>query len=107
MRFLKKQMNTGYFENLIREYLLDNEHGVIVTIETGARDVQRVWTRNLHDKLQAYKAGLSKEEIAESSRAYEGIGNISVRSHPMRKTLATIPVSEARGIFQQRDRTDL
>ena len=62
--FLKKQMNTGYFENLIREYLLDNKHGVIVTLKPERGRTARM-DKELHDKLQAYKAGLSKEEIAE------------------------------------------
>ena len=30
--FLKEQISTGYFENLIQTYLLDNQHGALVTI---------------------------------------------------------------------------
>ncbi len=60
--FLKKQMNTGYFENLIREYLLDNEHGVIVTLKPERGRTARM-DKELHDKLQAYKAVSAKKRL--------------------------------------------
>ncbi|MDO4312836.1 MAG: insulinase family protein [Eubacteriales bacterium] len=60
--FLKQQMNTDYFENLIRKYLLDNQHGVIVTLKPEKGRTARM-DRELHDKLQAYKNSLSKKEI--------------------------------------------
>ncbi len=59
---LKRRIEEGYFEELIRKYLLDNEHGCIVTLVpekglTAKRD------KALADKLQAYKETLSEEEI--------------------------------------------
>ena len=65
-----------------------------------------VWTRNLHDKLQAYKAGLSKEEIAELVDAYEGTGNISVRAIRRRKSWRRFLLLKREDI-SRRDRTDL
>lgn len=61
-RFLKQQVGTGYFENLILEYLLDNPHASVVIIEpekglNARRDAE------LEKKLETYKAGLNGEEI--------------------------------------------
>ena len=60
--YLRKQLDTDYFEQLIQKYLLDNTHVSYVRIVpevglTGKRE------QALKEKLQAYKATLSKEEI--------------------------------------------
>lgn len=62
--FLKSQVDTGYFENLIREYLLDNTHGSIVIIRP-ERGRTAMMDRALAEKLKAYKDSLSAEQIAE------------------------------------------
>ncbi len=59
---LKKKIEEGYFEELIRNYLLCNEHGSIVILKpekglTAKRDKQ------LAEKLKAYKETLSAEEV--------------------------------------------
>ena len=97
--FLKKQMNTGYFENLIREYLLDNEHGVIVTLKPERGRTARM-DKELHDKLQAYKAGLSKEEIAELVERTKALE--IYQSEPSdAEALATIPVLKREDISRE------
>ncbi len=60
--FLKKQVKNGYFENLIQTYLLDNTHGTIVVVKPEKGRTQRL-DKALEEKLAAYKASLSKEEI--------------------------------------------
>ena len=60
--FLKEQVETGYFEELIQEYLLDNTHGSIVIIKPERGRTARM-DKELADKLQVYKDSLSKEEI--------------------------------------------
>lgn len=59
---MKENVKTGYFEKVIEEYLLDNPHSTLVVLEPEigltAKNEQE-----LKDKLAAYKAGLSKEEI--------------------------------------------
>ncbi|MDE7446061.1 MAG: insulinase family protein [Lachnospiraceae bacterium] len=58
---LKKSIETGYFEGLIRQYILENPHRTIMTV----KPVQGLTTRKdnaLHEKLQAYKETLSEEE---------------------------------------------
>ena len=60
--FLKKQVENGYFENLIQTYLLDNTHGTIVVVKPEKGRTQRL-DKALEEKLAAYKASLSKDEI--------------------------------------------
>lgn len=61
--FLKTQITTGYFENLIQKYILDNTHGAIVVVKPERGRTARM-DKELDEKLAAYKAGLSKEEVA-------------------------------------------
>lgn len=60
--FLKSQVETGYFEELIQTYLLDNTHGSIVIIRPEQGRTARM-DRELAEKLQSYKDSLSPEEI--------------------------------------------
>lgn len=68
---LKKSVEEGYFEGLIKEYILENPHKTILTV----KPVQGLTTRKdreLHEKLQAYKNTLTMEErgkIAEETKA--------------------------------------
>lgn len=59
--FLKEQMGTGYYEKLIQDYLLDNTHGAIVVVKPEKGRTARM-DRELDERLQSYKASLSKEE---------------------------------------------
>lgn len=61
-RFLKEQVNTGYFEALIQKYLLDNTHGAVVTI-VPKKGLLAKQEKELADKLAAYKKSLSKEKM--------------------------------------------
>ena len=60
--FLKNQVDKGYFEELIRTYLLDNQHGSLVTIVPEPGRTARL-DAELSEKLQEFKASLSAEEI--------------------------------------------
>lgn len=60
--FLKEQIDKGYFEELIQTYLLDNQHGSLVTVVPEPGRTARL-DAELKEKLQAYKETLSKEEI--------------------------------------------
>ncbi|MCR4652639.1 MAG: insulinase family protein [Eubacterium sp.] len=64
---LRKLSGEGYFEELIRKYLLNNPHEVVMTLVpksglAAARD------KEVEDKLAAYKASLSEEEISRIVR---------------------------------------
>lgn len=60
--FLKEQVGTSYYEELIQKYLLDNTHASIVII-CPKKGLTAEAEQKLHQKLQDYKAGLSKEEV--------------------------------------------
>ena len=59
---LRDKINTGYFEELIQKYLLDNTHGSEVVVKP-ARNKNAQEEQKLADKLKAYKDSLSDEEI--------------------------------------------
>ena len=60
--FLKKQVGTGYYEELIQKYLLDNPHGALVFLEP-EKGLNNQKEEEVEEKLAAYKATLSKEEL--------------------------------------------
>ncbi|MGN1165323.1 MAG: insulinase family protein [Lachnospiraceae bacterium] len=62
--FLKEQIGTRYYEELIQKYLLDNTHGAIVIVKP-EKGLTSKMEKELDKKLQEYKAGLSKEEVNE------------------------------------------
>ncbi len=62
--FLKKQVGTRYYEDLIQKYLLDNTHGAIVIVKPELGRTARM-DAELDAKLQEYKASLGDEEIRE------------------------------------------
>ncbi|WP_099469884.1 insulinase family protein [Konateibacter massiliensis] len=71
--FLKKQIGTGYYENLIKDYLVDNKHVSVVIVEP-ERGLTAKNDKLLAEKLKAYKESLSKEEIerlVEETKALE------------------------------------
>ena len=72
--FLKSQIGTGYYEELIQKYILDNTHGAIVIVKPEKGRTARM-ERELDEKLQAYKNSLSAEEIqklVDRTSALEG-----------------------------------
>lgn len=60
--FLKKQIGTGYYEELIQKYLLDNPHGAIVIVTPEKGRTARM-EAELAEKLQKYKESLTAEEV--------------------------------------------
>ena len=60
--FLKEKIGTGYYEELIQKYMLDNTHTSFVVLEP-ERGLTAKMEQETAEKLAAYKASLSKEEI--------------------------------------------
>ena len=60
--FLKQQVDIGYYEALIQKYLLDNTHGVVVSLEP-EKGLNTRTEEALEKRLADYKASLSKEEL--------------------------------------------
>lgn len=61
---LKTEIETGYFENLIKEYLLDNNHKTYVKISP-KRGLNELKEAEEKKKLADFKATLSENEIKE------------------------------------------
>ena len=60
--FQKKQIGTGYYEELIQKYLLDNPHVAIVIVTPEKGRTARM-EAELEEKLQKYKESLTAEEV--------------------------------------------
>ena len=71
-RFLKEQVDTGYFEELIEKYLLHNPHASVVIVEP-EKGLNAKQEAKLEQKLAAYKAGLTDA----ADRRYEASEGIS------------------------------
>lgn len=64
---LRKKIETGYFEELIQKYLVDNSHQTLVVLAPKkGLTVKR--EQELKESLQAYKESLSTEEIQKIIR---------------------------------------
>ncbi len=63
-RFLKEMLHTDYYEKLIKEYLLDNPHAVLLEMapEPGLALKEEEKTK---EKLKAFKESLSEDEISK------------------------------------------
>ncbi len=64
---LRRKMDSGYFEKLIADYLLDNPHSAVVTAEP-KKGLAAEREAAMEKKMAAFKASLSKEEIARLVR---------------------------------------
>ena len=60
--YLREQVNTNYYEELIQTYLLDNTHGAVIALEP-EKGLNTKMEEELEKKLAAYKATLSEEEL--------------------------------------------
>ena len=60
--FLKKQIKTGYFEKLIKDYIINNNHAALVVLKPLA-GLNKIRDDKMKEKLAAYKESLSKEEL--------------------------------------------
>ena len=65
--FLREAVNTRYFEELIQEELLTNQHGVILTV-LPKKGYMKEMEEKTARKLAEYKASLTQEQIRELIR---------------------------------------
>ncbi|MCM1202832.1 MAG: insulinase family protein [Bacteroidales bacterium] len=90
--FLKKQIGTEYYVNILKEYVLKNTHKTIVTAvpEKGLNQRNDAATAK---KLAEFKAGLSKEEVQRIAAETKALKDYqSEPSSP--EDLETIPLLE-------------
>lgn len=73
---LRSKIGTGYFEELVRKYLLENEHKLIFTLVPEKNKNDRI-EEELKKKLAKYKESLSEDDInalkknSEKLRAFQ------------------------------------
>lgn len=87
---LKASIDQGYFEGLIKTYLLDNQHKTILMVEP----VPGLTTRKdqaLAEKLKAYKASLTGEQIRQIVDQTHGLLAYQ-EEEDSPEALATIPL---------------
>ncbi len=87
---LKEELNTNYYEELINKYLLNNNHVAYVTVSPsntlGAEKEQA-----LKEKLVAYKASLTKEELEKLVNDTKALKEYQATPSTLEE-LATIPL---------------
>ncbi len=88
--FLKEQLGSGYFENLIQTWLLDNTHGSIVAVKPERGRTARL-ELELEQKLQAYKDSLSDAQREKLVKETENLVEYQ-ESEDSEKDKQTIPV---------------
>lgn len=87
---LKKEIDNGYFEGLIKTYFLENNHKsyVVLAPKKGLNDEKELEIKN---KLAVYKATLSQQELDDIAKAAEHLK--VYQSEPSTpEELETIPV---------------
>lgn len=87
---LRKKINTGYYEELILEYLLNNSHKTILTVvpRLGLAEQRE---GELKQRLLAYKESLSEEEIGRIVRETRELREFQ-EEEDSEEALACIPV---------------
>lgn len=59
---LKAKLGTGYYEELIKKYILENTHKAVVMVKPSL-EIGEQKAKKLKDELAAYKASLTDEEV--------------------------------------------
>lgn len=97
--FLKENVETGYFEDLIRKYLLDNRHGSIVIIRPEKGRTARM-DRELAERLKTYKESLSQEEVQALVKATKELEEYQ-EAESSQEDLEKIPVLKREDISRE------
>ena len=97
--FLKSQVGTGYYVELIRKYILDNSHGAVVVVKPEKGRTARL-DAELDEKLQNYKSELAADEVEALVKATEDLE--AYQSEPEKEEdLERIPVLERKDISRE------
>ncbi len=97
--FLKEQLNTRYFEELLRKYLQENRHGAVLVVAPERGRTARM-DKELEEKLQAYKESLGRDEVESLVRRTRQLEEY--QSEPSdEEALATIPVLQREDISRE------
>lgn len=97
--FLKEKIGTGYYEELIQKYLLDNTHGAIVIVKPEKGRTARM-DAELDARLQEYKESLSEEEVEHLVRRTEALEEYQ-SAEDSEEVLNRIPVLKREDISRE------
>ncbi len=96
---LREKMETGYFEDLITKYLLENPHKSIVVMKP-KKGLQKEKDQQEAQKLKAYKDSLSKEQIEDLVKETKRLKEIQ-ETPSTKEELAKIPVLDIEDIRKE------
>lgn len=89
---LRKEIDNGYFENLLKEYILENTNASIV-IATPTLNMNEEKEVALFETLQAYKESLTMEEVEKIVEDTIALREYQESEEP-KEVLETIPLLE-------------
>ena len=93
---LREEIDNGYFENLLKECILENTNASMVIV-TPKLNMNEEKEAVLHEKLQQYKASLSKEEVDRIVEGTIALREYQEMEEPL-EVLETIPLLEREDI---------
>lgn len=102
---LRKRADNGYFEELVRSTVLNNTHGLVMTMKPDATMAERIQQQEA-DKLAAYKATLSPEQ--RKALCEETAAILKRQSEPdSKEALETIPLLAKEDIEREIERVEV
>ena len=93
---LRKEIDNGYFEKLLKEYILENTNASMV-IAVPKLNMNEEKEEKLHEKLQNYKASLSKKEVEKIVEETWALREYQESEDP-KEVVKTIPLLEREDI---------
>ncbi|MBQ7922715.1 MAG: insulinase family protein [Clostridia bacterium] len=93
---LREKIGTGYYEDLIRKYFLDGDHSLVLKL-TPCPGLDEQRNAELAEKLAAYKASLSDEQIQDIINATAALRAYQSKE-PTEEELRCIPVLDRKDI---------
>lgn len=97
--FLKQQIGTGYYENLLKTYLLDNQHAVLLIMRPEAGMTEKIES-HVREALKIYKDGLAPEEITALVKETKELKAYQQEPSP-KEDLEKIPMLSVRDIKRE------
>ncbi|WP_143320872.1 insulinase family protein [Clostridium sp. HBUAS56010] len=100
--YLKKVVDDGYFELLIKEYLLDNPFEAVLTVSP-RKNLTAIEDEKTAKKLAAYKASLSRKEIENLVEQTRSLKEYQETPSPQ-KDLEKIPMLKREDISREAEK---
>ena len=100
-RFLRENLTSGYFENLIRTYLLDNPHASVLILKP-KKGLTAAKEKKTAEKLAALKESLSEEEIEQMVEDTKALAAYQEETDPP-EALACIPLLSRQDLKREGD----